>query len=261
METTVWRPLTAFSQTEASCQSKNRIALVLMTTPINEQNKSFFKQLWSKAGVKLCADGASNVLYDWSASNHVLETYIPDYIIGDLDSIRPEVRNYYDTVGTKVVQIHDQNSTDFTKTLRFTLGILQSSTLSNSIDQICCFATFSGRADHAFANLHTLCIAESKERRVYVITEESTTFLLSQGRNLIYLNDEPSALGKYCGFFPLLGPTKVTTNGFKWNLIKTTCTFDGQVSSSNEFDLGDDDFVTIETEKPLLFTMTIKPIS
>jgi thiamine pyrophosphokinase len=157
----------------------------------------------------------------------------------------------------KIIEISDQNSTDFTKSLKYTLDVLHSS--QSGVNQIYCLGTFSGRFDHALANLHTLSsIANDTSKSIYIVSEESITFLLSEGKNVIDLNDAPQVLGKYCGFFPLLGPTIVRTSGFKWNLDKTVCAFDGQTSSSNEFSK-ENDSVVIETDKPLLFTMTIKP--
>lgn len=43
---------------------------------------------------------------------------IPNAVIGDLDSIRPEVRAYYAARGADVLRERDQYSTDFTKALR-----------------------------------------------------------------------------------------------------------------------------------------------
>jgi len=45
--------------------------------------------------------------------------YIPDYICGDLDSIKPEVLEYYLKRGTKKKFLYDQDYTDFQKSLMF----------------------------------------------------------------------------------------------------------------------------------------------
>ena len=54
------------------------------------------------------ADGGANQLYDmlskWPSSNGtkaVLSDFVPDIIEGDLDSIRPDVREFYRRLGTR----------------------------------------------------------------------------------------------------------------------------------------------------------------
>jgi thiamine pyrophosphokinase len=43
--------------------------------------------------------------------------YIPEIIIGDLDSVRNEVREFYEKQGTTVMRISSQDNTDFEKTM------------------------------------------------------------------------------------------------------------------------------------------------
>jgi thiamine pyrophosphokinase len=79
---------------------------------------------------------------------------------------------------------------------------------------------------------------------------------LRRGENKIFAQSE--FCGKYCGFFPVGFATKVTTQGLKWNLSDDLCSFEGLVSSSNEFDLSAGvNHVSIITENPLLWTMSI----
>lgn len=50
-----------------------------------------YRPLVATAELVLCADGGANYAYDMQI--------IPDMIIGDMDSIRPEVREYYEQQG------------------------------------------------------------------------------------------------------------------------------------------------------------------
>lgn len=50
--------------------------------------------MWSKCEIKVCADGGANRLYD-SLQEEMRSEYIPQYIIGDLDSLRTEVKEFY----------------------------------------------------------------------------------------------------------------------------------------------------------------------
>jgi thiamine pyrophosphokinase len=47
-----------------------------------------------------------------------MDRYLPDLIIGDLDSLRSDVRAFYESHGVPVVQQEDQDSTDLMKCIR-----------------------------------------------------------------------------------------------------------------------------------------------
>jgi thiamine pyrophosphokinase len=48
------------------------------------------QRFWRQAHLTMCADGAANRLFD-GMPVLLRSKYIPQYIVGDLDSIRPEV--------------------------------------------------------------------------------------------------------------------------------------------------------------------------
>jgi thiamine pyrophosphokinase len=50
------------------------------------------------AKLKICADGGGNQLYDFAKANGNLQNkaWLPDYVIGDLDSLKDGVRQYYE---------------------------------------------------------------------------------------------------------------------------------------------------------------------
>lgn len=61
-------------------------------------SKSFCPKLtvaiWNNCKYKICADGGANRLFD-ALDVQEREKYIPDYIIGDLDSVRNDVALFY----------------------------------------------------------------------------------------------------------------------------------------------------------------------
>ncbi|XP_039378997.1 thiamin pyrophosphokinase 1 isoform X9 [Mauremys reevesii] len=202
--------------------------LLILNQPLD---KGYFHPLWSKAVLRACADGGANHLYHITEGNH--ESFLPDYISGDFDSIRPEVQEYYKVKGCELIETPDQDFTDFTKCLQ----ILQKK-----------------------------------------IEEKGL-----QGKHKLYVNTGLES--KWCGLIPVGNPCdNVTTTGLKWNLKKMTSDeetkgshksgrvvlgawsiwwranhvlkFGTLVSTSNTYD--ESGVVTIETDKPLLWTMGIK---
>ena len=77
-----------------------------------------FEHLWEQSSIRICADGAANRLYD-RIEEPRRDSMIPDYVIGDLDSLRSEVSDYYAARGAVIKAEEDQDSHDFEKCLRW----------------------------------------------------------------------------------------------------------------------------------------------
>ncbi|KAJ5317369.1 hypothetical protein PENANT_c034G10620 [Penicillium antarcticum] len=96
--------------------SPSPYALLILNQPINE---NAFGVLSHYASYIICADGGANRLYDMMKLNGKESNDPPNAIIGDLDSIRPSVREHYEKLGVSVMEDPDQYSTDFTKCLKY----------------------------------------------------------------------------------------------------------------------------------------------
>lgn len=291
----IWEP---FKDLNINClkkQNEKKSAFIILNSRIGKKNERQFTLMWDNASVRICVDGGANRLYEWFSSKKIIENitqkiFIPDYICGDLDSIEPHVLDYYASKGSKCIRLVNQDLTDFTKSLKFTVscvkeGVVDSNLITESkeygkhyyaknsqlnenliselttkfmqenmskvhIEEIFCFADFGGRLDHAIAILNSLFDVCLKNIKTFIMGSESMTFLLRKGINIIYLDNYEIWNGKYCGLLPIGGSAYVTSHGLKWNLNNQLSQFGELVSTSNE--LNDEEIVSMTKERAFL---------
>lgn len=194
----------------------------------------------------------------------------------------------------QIVEDGDQYSTDFTKCLRFLRGWFASShspgneppSYTGQLD-IVILGGLGGRVDQAFSQIHHLYSVslsagvQDEERdappgNLYLVSEESITFVLGRGRNVILtpgdwpsqpeerpeLEEKPDAekpqdptcLSENIGLIPLTGPTRITTRGFQWDVENWRTVIGGDLSTSNHIR---GQRVEVECEEAILFTMEL----
>ncbi|EEH22989.2 hypothetical protein PABG_05200 [Paracoccidioides brasiliensis Pb03] len=91
-------------------------ALLILNQPINEKACKILKK---HASFTICADGGANRFYTLMQRWEKEFVELPDAIVGDLDSISPHVRMFYESLHVPVIHDPDQEYTDFTKCLRY----------------------------------------------------------------------------------------------------------------------------------------------
>ncbi|XP_022088400.1 thiamin pyrophosphokinase 1-like isoform X2 [Acanthaster planci] len=229
-----------------------KFALILLNQPLTELRQQL-KLVWSRSVLKAAADGGSNRLYECMMGNH--QSYIPDLVTGDFDSIRPEVLLYYQRRGAKIIETPDQNYTDFTKCLRIVLDTLECNTLK--VEAVVVLGAMGERFDQTLASVNTLYEANiNSELPVYLLADRSLACLLRPGKHVIEVNT--GLEGPWCGLIPIGNKCRqVTTTGLKWNLDHQPMQFGGLISTSNTYAEGTET-VTVQTDQPLLWTMGFK---
>ncbi|PYH80394.1 thiamine pyrophosphokinase [Aspergillus uvarum CBS 121591] len=353
MTVTEWDPTQFFREGYPS----SPYALLILNHPINEKA---YDVLQRHACITVCADGGANRFYEMMKARGRESTDFPSAIIGDLDSIHPEIRTHYETLGVPVIQHIDDYSTDFHKSLQYiqrnTATILaaaaaptpsSSSTpppppppsnsatttkpTSTSIShsqhppkslEILVLGGLGGRVDQAFSQIHHLFYMTQELRattatsssdsstdepqsqpqghqnpgpNLYLISEESITFILRPGRNIVQTplvnrpapaptsnhddDDDDNAdqkiipevqsstttttttttaethlLEENVGIIPLLGPARITTAGFQWDVRDWRTEIGGQLSTSNHIRA---DMVEVEAKMPVLLTLEL----
>jgi thiamine pyrophosphokinase len=181
---------------------------------------------------------------------------------------------------------------------------------SQSTLEIVILGGLGGRVDQAFSQIHHLYMMTQTQRQLresqepngkeklgsgaggnlYLISEESITFVLQEGKNIIYTpatnrpdtdtvasvdqdslakenqpplkrkrDQETGAETEYffeenIGIIPLSAPASITTQGFEWDVEDWHTEIGGQLSTSNHIRA---DKVEVSTSVPVLFTVEL----
>jgi len=257
--------------------TRSKSALIILNQPFSNV---LLRRLWHATDWHCCADGGANRLHDLlnGDSGHAtdittasaaadrlppppprkfeVDDYLPDLLKGDLDSVREDVRRYYETRGVRVVRDDSQDSTDLMKCIQSLHEKEESDGVDTPYDVIL-LGGFSGRLDqtvHLLSYLHKL---RKSGRRLFVVTDENVGWVLDEGKHRISIDH--SILGPTCGLLPVgVDSTVLTTTGLRWNLTNQTSGFDGLLSTSNHLVPGEDT-VFIETSRPIWWVAELRP--
>lgn len=261
----------------ASDNQDGPLALVILNAHGEGESKGLLRHLWGRAALRVCADGGANRLHDsFGGGDGVGDPaeeraqYVPDIIVGDLDSLRPEVARFYESLGCEIRVRDDQDHCDFEKCLMEVEKWLSSSTPSGADDDggeesrppAACPATvvglgaFGGRFDHEMQAISLLHAYNARFRRLVLMGGGNVAFLLEPGPTHA-IEPDLRFEGPTVGLIPVGAPCRaVTTEGLKWNLDGGCLEFGVCVSSSNHVV---EDVVRVTTDAPLVWTAEFKP--
>lgn len=236
-----WRP--TFLQDEGAETASTR-GLILLNQPFS---RALLTRLWASASWRACADGGANRLHDLARTiPDGLETFRPDVVRGDLDSLRPDVRAVLAARGVPIEHDGDEDATDLMKCL---------AAVPPHVTEVVLLGGLSGRLDqtvHVLALLHRL---RRGPRRLFAITDDSLGWVLDAGAHEIDLPWPGGPLGLTCGILPVgVTETILSTEGLKWNLTDRPSGFGGLVSTSNHLASGT---VRIRTSEPVWWTVEV----
>jgi thiamine pyrophosphokinase len=159
--------------------------------------------------ILICADGGAN-------SARKLNV-LPNYIIGDLDSINNNALKYY-TGRSEIIKIKRQNDTDVEKCIKFAI--------KKKLDYIVLTGVTGDRLDHTFCNLG-IVIKFSKLVNIRIIAESSLLVPYTGNVNLRTCSGETISL------YGLDSKTKVLSEGLYYPLRNIALPFGVKESTSN----------------------------
>ena len=166
----------------------------------------FFEKGFNKI---ICADGGAN-----SAKKIGI---IPNFIIGDLDSIDLSSKNYFKDKST-IIQIRRQNDTDVEKCLKFAI--------KKGFKEAILLGVTGDRLDHTICNLGIVIKFFSKIK-IYLAAESSFLTPINNDRTI------KSKIGETISIYAFDNKTRITSIGLKYKLQNTALPFGVRESTSN----------------------------
>lgn len=205
---------------------------------------------WTRARVKICADGAFKLLKELALDLNIenVESIYPDFIVGDMDSLSHEDLAGYEKSGKgKVIRMKSQDMTDFEK-----CAIVYSEQVTISTDEwLLVYGALGGdRLDHTMAAFHPL--VKFNDLKMKIVYGPAFAFILPAGENKLLIDVD--IMEKKCGLFPIVGPTRTTSDGLAWNLDNSQLEYGKMISCSNQIASKQ---VTIACDHQLLFTFQV----
>jgi thiamine pyrophosphokinase len=169
----------------------------------------------------ICADGGANAAAEFGL--------LPDYIIGDLDSIRPDVYNFFNGK-CRIMRITRQTDTDVEKCIKFLI--------KQKYDEVLLIGATGDRLDHTFCNLG-IVLKYFSQISIRILHQKS---LLSAHSGKVLLKTCPAEV---ISIYGIESRTTIQSKGLKYPLKNIHLPFGVRESTSN-VSLGDQVELTVK---------------
>ena len=166
---------------------------------------------------------------------------IPDILIGDMDSVQPQLITYLKSLGTQlIVYPRDKDQIDLELALNYAV--------EQGAREVLLFGLLGGRLDLSLANLMLLAKDELQNMSLVVSDGPDTAYIMHD-HDSISLHGNP---GDIVSLIPLTDHvTGVSTRGLRWPLQNANLALGNTISVSNEI-LENSAHIKIGTGKLLL---------
>lgn len=165
----------------------------------------------------LCVDGGLKTAWE--------EKLTVDYIVGDFDTIEPQILAEYQRKPEIEIRAFDpvKDNTDTDIALEYAI--------EKHPESIYLFGATGTRLDHTLGNLHILYKALQAQVETYIIDSYNKIYMIKKGITL----QKDRLYGTYLSLIPFTQEvTDVTLTGFKYPLCKKTMRMGESLGISNE---------------------------
>lgn len=150
----------------------------------------------------------------------------PDYIVGDFDSVKPEIFAYFRENNPDIRILKFQPEKDETDT-----ELALRTAMEEGCERIWLLGATGTRLDHVIGNIHLLGMAMEQGCEGILVDEYNRIRMLNRGWKI----KKSEQYGKYVSLFPFTPEvTGLTLSGFKYPLQKYTLPCYHSVGVSNE---------------------------
>ncbi|MFZ1290614.1 MAG: thiamine diphosphokinase [Melioribacteraceae bacterium] len=173
----------------------------------SRKNTKYFQSLGYK--ILICADGGANSARKINV--------IPDFIIGDLDSVTNETLEYF-RQKTNIIKLTRQNDTDVEKALKYLI--------KKKYTDVILLGGTGDRLDHSFCNIGIILKFFNKIK-ISLLHKNSLLKAYSGNVNL------KTKKGETISLYGIDNATKISSNGLKYKLNNISLPFGERESTSN----------------------------
>lgn len=194
--------------------NNNKSVCIILNGKINNYANIKERIIKENYDYVICSDGGANNSYNMGI--------IPDYIVGDLDSINKNITEFYKNKNVYFKKFPSKkNETDAE------LSILLAKNLgAYKIDLI---GALGGRVDHQMANINLLYYIKNLNIFPKIITEDETIYIVDNEELKIKNNK-----GKLVSIIPIKNDAiGVSLFGFEYNLDNFDINFSSPIGISN----------------------------
>ncbi|MGB5822797.1 MAG: thiamine diphosphokinase [Proteocatella sp.] len=163
----------------------------------------------------ICADGASNRLRS--------ADIMPDYILGDLDSIEADTLSYFEEKNVKFIRFNPEK--DYSDT-HICVNFLK----EKGIREIDIYGALGGRWDHSMANFGLMYYGYENGISIRLVDEYDRAFICGEGK-CVSLKKENQCFS----IFAVFEDAQVTLEGVKYPLNEYNLRRGESIGLSNEY--------------------------